>query len=194
MSGCADASSDPTAVLVAPETRGALALAEALPTPEELGARFPEASSRLLFERLPADEARRLVGDLAKALDAAEALRSGEPALPQELLGALGRARELHHRASRALGSGRIGEGTRLALESAQVLRTLTPEHVAGELVRRAEEGIRRTGADATYTEADQRRARRLARNAREAMSRGDWARAIRRAYYACRLLGVPVD
>lgn len=70
-------------------------------------------------------------------------------------------------------------------------LGTNHPELLATTLADLAEEGLRRTEGSAAYSEQELSRIRRLTGGAREALEEGDYPRAIRRAYYACRLLGV---
>jgi hypothetical protein len=74
-------------------------------------------------------------------------------------------------------------------LESA--LGTSDSEQLAVALADLAAEGLRRTEGSDAYTEQELSRIRRLTGGAREALEEGDYPRAIRRAYYACRLLGV---
>lgn len=86
------------------------------------------------------------------------------------------------------LGEGQVAE-LLAGLESD--LGTTDPELLATTLADLADEGLRRTEGSATYSEQELTRIRRLTGGAREALDEGDYPRAIRRAYYACRLLGV---
>jgi hypothetical protein len=93
-----------------------------------------------------------------------------------------------------ALSSLLDGEGERalgLALQSADALRAVSPEQVASGLVREAQESLRRNEASDSYSEEQLTRIRRLTNGARDALKGKDYPRAIRRAYYACLLLGV---
>lgn len=96
-----------------------------------------------------------------------------------------------HDRAWSALEHG-DGEGALgLALHSADALRVVSPQQVASGLLSRAEDALRRKGDSPAYSQEELTRIRRLANGAKEALTDGDYPRAIRRAYYACQLLGV---
>jgi hypothetical protein len=86
------------------------------------------------------------------------------------------------------LGEGQVAE-LLAGLES--TLGTTDPELLATTLAELADERLRRTEGSGTYSEQELTRIRRLTGGAREALDEGDYPRAIRRAYYACRLLGV---
>lgn len=94
-------------------------------------------------------------------------------------------------RAHAYLEAGRTGNAVEAVLEGADHLRSLTPDAVAAELVRRAEGAWSRIGPDAPYGEEERARIGRLVRGARTALEEGDLPRAIHRGFYACRLLGV---
>jgi hypothetical protein len=66
----------------------------------------------------------------------------------------------------------------------------VSPQQVAFELVRKAEGDYGRIRASDTYSEEELTRIRRLTTGAAEALEEGDYPLAIRRAYYACQLLG----
>jgi len=103
---------------------------------------------------------------------------------------ALGRARELHSEAWRALGrrEGEVALG--LALRTADVLWAVSPQQVAADLIEQASDAMGRNSGLDSYSHEELIRIRRLLYGASEAFGQGDYPRAIRRAYYACQLLG----
>lgn len=77
-------------------------------------------------------------------------------------------------------------------LEAADRLRETTPDAVARRMIRQVEDAMAAEGGPADgANSAARRRADRLLRGAREALSEGDPVLAIRRAYYARQLLGL---
>jgi hypothetical protein len=87
----------------------------------------------------------------------------------------------------------REGEGVgalSLILQSVDALWEVSPRQVAFELVQKAEGALGRNQASGTYSEEELTRIRRLTTGAAEALEEGDYPQAIRRAYYACQLLG----
>ncbi|MFW6078123.1 MAG: hypothetical protein ACODAE_00770, partial [Gemmatimonadota bacterium] len=94
----------------------------------------------------------------------------------------LGRARRLRARGERT------AEVVAL-LHSAERVAELTPAAVARRLVARAEAAVDVAAAERAASARTMRRAERLAAGARDALDGNDPIRAIRRAYYAARLL-----
>jgi len=211
---------DETLYPVAPETHGAVALGGGLPSvPELVDAHGldPETVAELETWReswslvtaegalvrstqvYPAVVARLFpllhrpgVADLLDEND--EALRSakrlGVLLANEEVETAVEQALRFHQKARNALESGDGKGALRLALQSADALRAVAPRQVASDLVAVAQEHLRRKGFPETYPEEELNRIRRLANGAEEALAEGDYPRAIRRAYYACQLLG----
>ena len=70
------------------------------------------------------------------------------------------------------------------------ILREISPKQVAQGLVEKATEAWRRNQESETYSGEELTRIRRLTMGAIEALAEGDYPQAIRRAYYACQLLG----
>lgn len=102
---------------------------------------------------------------------------------------ALNTARALLARAARADDPVRAAE---LLLEAGDRLRETTPTAVARRLIRHVEHALTTTEApDDRAGLVARRRAERLLRGARQALSDGDPVLAIRRAYYARQLLGL---
>lgn len=95
-----------------------------------------------------------------------------------------------HHEAVMALQEGDGERSLRLAFQSADALRAVGPAQVAGDLLERARDQLRRNRDLETYSLEKLTRIRRLTNGAAEALEDGDYPRAIRRAYYACQLLG----
>lgn len=223
-SGCADASSDPTAVLMAEETQAALQVTGDLPSVPELGERYGVAESttregvdrwieswgaperdgsRLrneayalvapeLAAAMPDPALAGFLRDVDVAVTAAEALGRERP-LPVPVGARVQDARALVDDAFRETERGDRETGLRRALAAADRLRSLMPERVALRLVERAEGALRRNAGPDSYTPTELRRADRLIRGARQALDSGDLARAVRRAFYACQILGVSV-
>ena len=75
-------------------------------------------------------------------------------------------------------------------LRSADALRSVSPYQVASGLLNRARMSLRRIGELPSYSQEELAQIRRLTSGAEEAFADGDYPRAIRRAYYACQLLG----
>lgn len=223
VSGC-DAGDDPLAVVVAGETRGALALSMGVPALPDL-VRAADAEERLegaldLWTSSwgrPEAEGRRLrreaydealpalaeslgparVGDelerLRRALDAVGDLP--EATLPAEFRERIARASELEREGRDELRAGRAGEALRRVVSGGDALREIEPRNVALYLVERADEALRRARSEGLAgSERDARRGSRMVLGAREALERNDFPLAIRRAYYACHLLGVEID
>ena len=105
--------------------------------------------------------------------------------------------RNVVSQAQRSLEEGRaalerndVSEALLLTMQSADLLRETGPQVVATALVVEAEIALGRIQTDDPYPEENLIRARRLTRGARLALAEGDLPRAIRRAFYACQLLG----
>jgi hypothetical protein len=103
---------------------------------------------------------------------------------------ALLRARQLHGEAERAWAGGDPPAALKLVMETADVLWSLSPQRVAMGLIREASEVLGRKDSSASYSEEELIRIRRLIYGANEALDAEDYPGAIRRAYYACQLLG----
>ncbi len=223
VSACEDVANDPLAMAVAPETHGAVLLTEGLPTLSDLvtenglagemsheldiwweswelgtmdGKRvrasiYPVVSSTLfpyLLEEGVADL-------LARNQENLQAAQSVEILLVADAVdAAMESAWRYHNQAVEALGRGDAETALGLALRSADAIREISPEQVAKELIQQAEGAFRRNGDAASYTEEELTRIRRLTSGAEEALEVGDYPRAIRRAYYACQLLGAGLD
>jgi len=209
-----------TVMAVAPETHGAVAIVGGLPSVPELalaqglegeGQRdvvawwnswtlssvdgalvrqevYPSVSARLfpllnnrgVTQLLTRNDASlRTVRSLGKIL--------ATPGIESALIDAL----NFHDLAWSSLQEG-DGEGALgFALQSADALRGVSPEQVASGLLKEAQESWRRNEGSPSYSVEELTRIRRLTTGAREALEGGDYPRAIRRAYYACQLLGV---
>lgn len=223
VSGCQDSPTDPTAALVAEDTRTALHLDGALPSLPDLAARervedrVAEAVGRWVvsWEHAPEEGAALRSGaydaaaptlaeamgrsDVALAVEqvgaALEATTSLERArLPEGMADRLERAR-LHHRAAReALASGDEAGALHGALRASDVFREVGPHGVALALLTRAEGALAQALDGGALADEDVERTERLVRGARQALDQEDWSRAIQRAYYACQLLGIQLQ
>jgi hypothetical protein len=219
VSGCQDSGTDPLAVIVTPETRGALALGANLPSLPSLAAQagVEERVAPLLESWLGSwaiglqeGRARRQLAyaaaldPISGSLDARaveEALSEVESALhstwTMPFMESAPMVRNVVSQAQRSLEQGRaalerndVSEALLLTMQSADLLREASPQVVATALVVEAEIALGRIQTVDPYPDENLTRARRLARGARLALAEGDFPRAIRRAYYACQLLG----
>ena len=218
VSGCQESGTDPLAVIVTPETQGALALGARLPSLPSLAAQagVEERVAPLLDSWLGSwaiglqeGRARRQLA-YAAALDpltgsleagaVEEALSEVESALhatwTMPFVESASMVRNVASQAQRSLEQGRaalarndVSEALLLTMQSADLLREASPQVVATALVVEAEIALGRIQTDDAYPEENLIRARRLTRGARQAMAEGDLPRAIRRAFYACQLL-----
>jgi hypothetical protein len=214
-----DEKGNPLVVAVAPETRGAIVLGDGLPTVPQLLSRYglghagaaeaeawwdswslEPAEGAHLRERVYPSAAARL-NSLVGMPEMEDLLARGEQTLvaaggleamtdSPELHGAVARARTLLSDARRAMGAGDAERSLELFFRATDTLWELTPTQVAMDLLNRAEEALRRNRHDDAYSEEELIRIRRLIHGASEALDAGDYPGAIRRAYYACQLLG----
>ena len=124
------------------------------------------------------------------------ALRSTDRLRGIELPDAIGRTLTEAHReaatAGRALVKGAPTEAVVAVLRGADLLRRIDPALVAHVVVAHAEDGLRTAEGRGIEREAVER-GERLLHGARAAVEAGNPSLAIRRAYYACQLLGVAV-
>jgi hypothetical protein len=219
LSACEDMGNDPLAMAVAPETHGAVLLSDGLPTAPELfsehdlvgqggeelngwwdswdldrrdGRRirtelYPSLAGRL-FPYLLEDGVADLLARNEKSL---RAVQSAEILLVAKAVeAATEHAWHLHNLAVSALERGRGELALVHAFASADAIREVSPEQVAGALLHQAREALRRNKDAESYSEEELIRIRRLTGGAEQALEAGDYPRAIRRAYYACQLLG----
>ena len=220
VSACMDAGTDPLALAVAPETRGAVLFADGLSTVPSLlsdhglalegaveaegwwdswslgeseGARlrsqiYPSAVQQL-YPVMGVAGTQDVLGRNALSLAAVEAM--GSVVGLEAISHALDRARRFHSEARSALGRGEGESALMLALRTADTLWEVSPQQVAMELIERATDALGRNFGLTSYSEEELTRIRRLMHGASDALDEGDYPRAIRRAYYACQLLGV---
>lgn len=221
VSACQDVESDPLALAVAPETHGAVLLSQELPSlPHLLSSQglsdegaaevqawweswgLSETEGQRLRSRIYPLAAQRLLpvlgeeglsGVLGQNEETLRAVESVGPLFfpADPVRDRVTRARGLHQEALEAHERGEGEEALEYALQSVDALWELSPGQVADELVERASEAYRRIQDSSSYSQQELIRIRRLTLGAREALDDGDYPRAIRRAYYACQLLGV---
>jgi hypothetical protein len=139
---------------------------------------------------------RGMVGQVDAALAVAEPLLAGDP--DPEIAAGILRARLLRDEAVRSLAAGRLAVAMRDVLGASDALRELGPQAVARALLARAEEALAReahaeAGTEGGVSDLDLERGEHLVLSARLALDDQDWTRAVRRAYYACQLLGATV-
>lgn len=140
----------------------------------------------LLAERLGPDAARDALERVAAAGRELRAWQSGNA--PPGYRDRLTEVEELVSWGRAALDDGDVSEAMRAALEAADRIRTVSPRSVAELLLSRARalRGINPPG----FTPTDRTRVDRLLQGAERALERDEYGRAIRRAYYAARILG----
>ena len=220
LSACADDAEGPLAIAVAAETHGALFSGEDLPTVPRVLAdngldreaavesdawtdswTMDDPAGTELRETVYMSSAQRLVPVLGTEGVQEVLERAGTSISAVESVASLGlsalitdvqtRARALHGRGRTALESGRPEDALVFAFRASDALWEVNPRKVARDLLTTAEEEIGRNEGPDSYSEEELIRIRRLVYGASEAIEEGDYPRAIRRAYYACQLLGV---
>lgn len=203
--------------VVAPSTRPALDIAGSLPrlaglvaaetraTGQAIVTRWEDSwnatvgdGHRLRAEIYRSPETRELTFDTTSVRSAIESVDATITEvegvalpLPPDISGQLSEARNLLAEAESAQRAGDVTESVLWLLRSADALRRTTPRMVALGLVERAEGALAALGASSDPASPGHARAQRLTEWARSAVETGDYERAIQRAYYACRLLGV---
>jgi len=203
--------------LVAQEAGGALALGVRLPDPglwSEAGAEgetaravdawrrswtlpLPEARrvrasaypaiARGLADRVSADELAREAAVLGQGVLRAQALDFDQ--VPAYVAAGLVSASAHQAAAVAALEVGDRESVLDALVRGGDALREVGPEAVARDLVSQVGAMFGRISPDDPYSKQDLERIRRLILGGRQAVEEGDWARAIRRAYYAKGLL-----
>jgi len=220
VSACQDVAIDPLALAVASETHGAVFLSQALPSMpvllaemgmgdegwadvdawweswkmgseegEQVRSRIYPAAARRLLAALGEQGVRDLLARNRENLRAVEGVAALFPsgAVPS----ALSEARSLHDRSEAALQAGDGEAALAFALRSVDAQWAVSPRQVASSLLEEATGALRRNEGPGTYSVEQLTRIRRLTLGAQEALEAGDYPRAIRRAYYACQLLGI---
>lgn len=204
--------------VLAPATRPALDIAGSLPRLADLVAeqegeageaalgRWEDSWSmamapggRVRAEIYRAAGERNLAFDAAATRTAIEALQATlaeiegvTHPLPPYISRRLAEARRLLGAAEAAREAGDVTASVLATLRSADALRGTTPGMVALDLVEAAGRALEMAADEAAESApADRVRARRLMEWAQSAVDAGDYEKAIQRAYYACRLLGV---
>ena len=202
-SACHESLTQVDSRVVAPRTRPALDIAGSLPRVAdlvvgEMPARSADTRDLTLDTRDLTFETRGLTFDTTSIRSAIEAVGATITEvegvalpLPPDLSGRLSEARSLLAEAESAQRAGDVTESVRWLLRSADALRSTTPRVVALGLVEKAEGALAARGASSEPATPSHARAQRLTEWARSAVETGDYERAIQRAYYACRLLGV---
>lgn len=202
-SACHESLTQVDSRVVAPSTRPALDIAGSLPRLADLVA--GEAPARSADTRDLTLDTRDLTLDMRGLAFDTTSIRSAIEAvsatitevegvalpLPPDLSGRLSEARSLLAEAESAQRAGDVTESVRWLLRSADALRRTTPRVVALGLVEKAEGALAARGVSSEPATPSHARAQRLTEWARSAVETGDYERAIQRAYYACRLLGV---
>jgi hypothetical protein len=219
-SACDDGAEDPFAIAVAPGTDGAVAFSHGLATfphllgihgmgqesameaeawssswslSEEEGTRLRSRIYPLVVEGLLTKMGTAGIQDLlarnGTSLATVEAMGATLPLT--SIADALQEARGHHEEARGALDRGEEEAALIQAFQTADALWQVTPNRVASDLIRRATDAFGRKETPQPYSKEELIRIRRLVYGASEALDDGDYPRAIRRAYYACQLLGV---
>jgi hypothetical protein len=214
-----DEENGPLAISVAPETHGAVLFSDDLSTVPRLltdnglaedGAVEAEAwwaswdmsdgegallrsevhpmAARRLFPALGLAGVRDVLGKNGRSIAAAGAM---DAFLRSETIHeSLESAKDLHQQALMSLVRGEGEAALVLAFSAADALWEVSPRQVAADLIEKAERALGRDSEFGSYSKEELIRIRRLMYGASEALDDGDYPRAIRRAYYACQLLG----
>ena len=214
LAACEDATTDPLARIVAEETAGALALGVDLPdpgswtVPDDAPPESADAVVRWLTSwDLPGDEGRGVRsltygplamlfvpelgrGGIGEQLDrlsegVRRALELPGLQLPERIRVRISEASNAHTLARDALRAENLQDAMVQLLTGSDALREVGPEAVARTMVSEVDAARRSISVGDAYSEQDIERVDRLLRGGREALSEQDWARAIRRAYYA---------
>ncbi|RMH11994.1 MAG: hypothetical protein D6701_14160 [Gemmatimonadetes bacterium] len=219
LAACGDSASAPLVSVVTAESRGAIEIAVPLPTPDRLArevgldeeldgalavweaswAATPERGGAVrdsvrmalaagLATRVSARRAGEAAGELKRVVDDIGELPEG--AVVPGLAERLAEARDAVTRASLAAREGRVEEALQGTLAAADAVEALRPRRVAQALTAEVEALSRREGGLDAYPDETRGRIVRLLEGARDALLLEDYPRAIRRGYYACRLLG----
>lgn len=195
-SACHESLTQVDSRVVAPSTRPALDIAGSLPRLTDLVA--GGARARLADTGDPTSGTEDLTFDTTSIRAAIESvgatiteIEGVALPLPPDLSEPLSEARSLLAEAESAQRAGDVTESALWLLRSADALRRTTPRVVALGLVEKAEGALAARGASSEPATPSHARAQRLTEWARSAVETGDYERAIQRAYYACRLLGV---
>ena len=208
-----DSLGSPGPELVATETRPALRLGAVLPELSDLhplqdstdlqewlsswdmGAARGRPLRMVLYDRLTAAEPKpdgdavsAAIEQIRSTLDDLDSLRTD---LPLHLALPIGEAQRFLILAGSAQDQRQWSEASILALKAADALREISPKSVAWALVETAEAALSESKLPEGVTEEATVRAQRLIRWARSALFTNGHPRAIQRAYYACRLVGV---
>jgi hypothetical protein len=217
---CADSGDDAVASIFAPETHGALTIAAPLPSlpllasdldldgdlqpslavwvdswamePDEGRDARRDAYERVvpvLSEHMSDEDVQRRIDAVALGLSLSRGLGSED--LPAGISEALDHAQRHHAAALAYLAAGDRESALSEALLAGDALQEASPDAVATLMVLRGDEALRRARGVGSYTDQELERADRLLRGARYAITDGDPVKAIRRAFYACRMLNV---
>ncbi len=217
-SACHESLTQVDSRVVAPSTRPALDIAAGLPRLTDLVADETRASGHAVLARwddswnAAVNEGTRLRAEIYRSADTRDLafdttsvwsaiesvgatiteIEGVALALPPDLSGQLAEARSLLAEAGSARRGGDVTAAVLWLLRSSDALRRTTPRMVALDLVEKAEGALAALGgASSDPSSPGHARAQRLTEWARSAVETGDYEKAIQRAYYACRLLGV---
>lgn len=145
------------------------------------------AVSHLLADRADGESISRVLADLDRLLDRVDHLLGGD--FPAHLAPTLGSAREERDLAHQALGEGDEQGALLHVMTAADRLHATSPETLASEILNEAEETFRRVQGVSSYEEEERRRVERLLIGSRTAFDDGAHILALRRAWYAVRLM-----
>ena len=213
--GCADASSDPLAVLVTPETAASLEVPVELPNlvdlarqaglEQELAPDLAAWEASWIEGAQSAEAREKQVRDLAPRI--AQALGTGGTSaalapllqvrndlaliadLPGDLVPQVEEVHSLMDEARLALAEGRSERALEAGLQASDRLRDLGPTAVARTLIARADRALMATIAAPRVDGLSLSRGERLLNGARTALDEGQEELAVQRAFYAVQLL-----
>lgn len=212
---CADASSDPLAVLVTPETAASLEVPVELPNLVDLarqaGLEAELAPDLATWEaswieggrdrRVRDEQVRELAPRIAEALGTGGTSAALAPLLqvrndlaliadlPGDLVPQVEEVHSLMDEARLALAEGRSERALEAGLRASDRLRELGPTAVARTLIARADRALMATIASPRVDGLSLSRGERLLNGARTALDEGQEELAVQRAFYAVQLL-----
>ncbi len=156
------------------------------PEAERIRGELRRAVASLLADPVTAHELESAVSELERTLAGVDHLLGED--FPTHFSPALASARQERDRARTALDAGNIEATLEHLMAGADGLQSVTPGVLAAELITEAEDQLRRIQDDGSYTQETER-AQRLLIGARDALERDGGVMALKRAWYAVRLL-----
>ncbi len=159
---------------------------ESGPEAERTRAELRRAVASLLAHELEQEELEGPLAELDRTLGGVQQLLGDD--FPTHFSPALESAHRERDRARESLESGEVEAALEHLMAGGDGLQSVTPGALAAELISEAEGQLRRIEGDGSYSEETER-AQRLLIGARDALERDGGVVALKRAWYAVRLL-----